>query len=624
MKNKTLKAKKFAKILLFGFSGLAVVFLIAFGIYSLSFSKKVYARQYIGEINFGGKTKSEASSLLDKNTKNFLNENINLKYLDQNNNKKDYGIKPSDLGIQYNIDSTVNDLWQNGRQGNIFESFWQQMKTVFRENKYNADYSLNQDSINQKISEIAGQVDNPEKDFSFVYQNGGFVLQTERKEGNRIDQTEIKNKIRDQISNMKSNEIVFSAKVYKPQVDEAKANERLKEANGILKAGALSLESGDQKFSADTGMIGSFISSRVDGDDLEINFNENKIKVFVQNMASIINIAPQNATLAVSGGKTTIFTPARTGKTLDSVQTVVDIENALSARLPDKTSTADPSKISLKVETKKPDITEDTINNLGVVELVASGTTDFKNSPSNRIHNINVGVAAINGSLIKPGEEFSTLGKLGTIDAASGYLPELVIKNNQTVPDYGGGLCQVSTTLFRATLNSGLKITERANHSYRVSYYEPPIGMDATIYDPSPDFKFVNNYSSYLLIQGHINGMKVTFDIYGTKDNRVITISSPNAYDYVSPPPTENIPSTTLPAGQTQQVQKAHQGASANFNYHVEKDGQVLQDKTFVSKYIALPEKWLVGQDQTSTPPPDSTTAPAPAPATDPQPAPAT
>ena len=146
--------------------------------------------------------------------------------------------------------------------------------------------------------------------------------------------------------------------------------------------------------------------------------------------------------------------------------------------------------------------------------------------------------------------------------------------------------------------------------------------MDAAIYDPAPDFKFVNNYASYLLIQGHINGTKITFDIYGTKDSRAVTISTSNAYDYVDPPAMEEIPSPTLAAGERQQVQKPHQGATASFNYHVVKDGQVLQDKTFVSKYVALTERWLVGAAPAPAPAPDATTQPAPTP--DPNPAPAT
>lgn len=622
------KRKMLAKISVISVLIALGFFLIFFGVYSVVFSQKIYAREYIGETNFGGKTKNQTKEILQQKTKEFLDQEIVLIYQNEKGENKNYNLKPSDLGLQYNVDATADELWKYGRGDNIFVSFWQQLKSVFQKNQFSSEYTISEDSINKKISEIALEVDDPEKDFSLIYQNGNFILLTDRKEGSRIDQSEIKQAISHQISVVSHEEINFKSKVYKPQINEVNARKRLEEANGILKAGQLTLQFEDQKHVADVNTIASFISSRPKSDDLEIIFNEEKIKTFVQNLSGAINVTPQNATLSVKDGKATVFSTARTGKTLDSVQTIVDIENALTARLPEKTGSANPSVIDLKVDVKKPEITDDAISSLGIVELIASGTTDFKNSPTNRVNNITVGMTAVNGSLLKPGEEFSTLKKLGTIDGTTGYLPELVIKNNQTIPEYGGGLCQVSTTLFRVALNAGLKITERYNHSYRVSYYEPPIGMDATIYDPAPDFKFVNNYGSHLLIQGYIKGSKITFEIYGTKDSRTVSIGNAEGYDYVNPPATEEIPSPTLPVGQRQQVQKPHQGASAKFHYKVERNGEILQEKDFISKYIALPEKWLVGAAATPPPAPETTPtaplndpAPQPAPATEPTPA---
>src|SRR6185369_9524297 len=107
-------------------------------------------------------------------------------------------------------------------------------------------------------------------------------------------------------------------------------------------------------------------------------------------------------------------------------------------------------------------------NNLGINELVAVGESDFKGSPKNRIHNVTVGTDKFNGLIIDKGEEFSFNKYLGDVDEEHGFLPELVIKATGTVPEFGGGLCQVSSTTFRAAMNAGLTITERRNHSYAV------------------------------------------------------------------------------------------------------------------------------------------------------------
>lgn len=131
------------------------------------------------------------------------------------------------------------------------------------------------------------------------------------------------------------------------------------------------------------------------------------------------------------------------------------------------------------------------------------------------------------GKLLAPGEEFSFVDILGPVDGEHGYLPELVIKNNKTEAEFGGGICQVSTTVFRAAIYSGLEITARKNHAYPVQYYNPQ-GMDATIYIPRPDLRFVNNTSGHLLIQAEIEETKLKFKFYGTNDGRKVVIDGPH------------------------------------------------------------------------------------------------
>ena len=157
-----------------------------------------------------------------------------------------------------------------------------------------------------------------------------------------------------------------------------------------------------------------------------------------------------------------------------------------------------------------------------------------------------------------------------------------------------------------------MEILERRNHKYRVSYYEPPVGMDATIYDPSPDFKFKNNYASHILIQAKVKGNNITFQFFGTKDGRVIEIGTPEVYDFVDPPPPLDIESDTLQPGERKRIERSHKGASAKFHYKVSRGVEILQEKDFLSKYTPWQERWLVG------PPVDQ---PEPAPEGEPPPA---
>lgn len=199
--------------------------------------------------------------------------------------------------------------------------------------------------------------------------------------------------------------------------------------------------------------------------------------------------------------------------------------------------------------------------------LLTTGETSFARSPKNRIHNIKVGTARFNGLVVMPGEEFSFNTYLGEVDENNGYVPELVIKENVTTPEFGGGICQISTTAFRAAMQAGLDITVRRNHSYPVSYYGAP-GYDATVYQPSPDFRFKNDMGTPILLKTSVIGSKVKFEVWGTSDGRVVKINGPFT--------TEKKPDGSLTAAVAQIVTKA---------------GKVIREENFVSKYQS-PDKF--------------------------------
>ncbi len=218
--------------------------------------------------------------------------------------------------------------------------------------------------------------------------------------------------------------------------------------------------------------------------------------------------------------KATVFRQSVQGKKLNIAKSAAAIMNALVENKP---------SAQLVVDIIEPEVTLEKINNLGIKTLLARGESDFVGSHDARIHNIKTGVAKFNGSIIKPGEEFSFNKILGNVDGTTGYQYELVIKNGQTIPEYGGGLCQLSTTVFRAAILAGLPITERRPHAYPVKYYNPQ-GFDATIYPGVSDLKFVNNTDSHMLMQIKIEGTKLIVGLYGSGDGRQISMNGPHQY----------------------------------------------------------------------------------------------
>lgn len=270
----------------------------------------------------------------------------------------------------------------------------------------------------------------------------------------------------------------------------------------------------------------------------EVFLNRDLLNKFLDDLAQQTDKDPENATLQVEDGKVFVFALGKNGIKLDKEKSLCLISDYFK-------NNSSAGKIELAYDEIKPEITTDSIDNLGIKSLIGEGSSNFAGSPKNRIHNIYVGAQKFNGVLIKPGEEFSFIKTLGTVDESTGYLPELVIKTDQTVPEFGGGMCQVSTTTFRAAIYAGLKITARTPHAYPVRYYNPQ-GMDATVYIPRPDLRFINNTPGYILIQTRIEGTRLIFNFFGADDGRKINLIGPKI--------TESNPDGSMKATFTQEV----------------------------------------------------------------------
>ncbi len=324
--------------------------------------------------------------------------------------------------------------------------------------------------------------------------------------------------------------------------------------------------------------------------DVYVGLDDSRTKEFLKTkIAPDINKETVDAKFEIINGKVEQFQINQDGLELDEEASFEILEKAILIR----------QKEAIRLATKiiKSKNSNDEMNDLGIKEIIGTGYSDFSGSPNNRRHNIQTGAESVNGTLIAPNEEFSLLRVLGEINAETGYLPELVIKEGKTIPEYGGGLCQIGTTVFRATIDSGLPVTMRRNHSYRVSYYEPA-GTDATIYDPWPDYKFKNDTKHHILIQSRIEGNILYFDFWGTNDGRVATSTYPVIYNIKKPGPTKMIETLDLEPGEKRCTEHAHNGADAYFDYKITyPDGEVAE-KRFKSHYVPWQAVCLIGVEE--------------------------
>lgn len=317
------------------------------------------------------------------------------------------------------------------------------------------------------------------------------------------------------------------------------------------------------------------------------HYDQDKLEKLIKPMQDTITVNPINAQFIFENGRVTEFHPHTDGKKVDLVSLHATVSKKM--RLLTKNLQTESFIIPLPVTTVKPEITIDKVNNLGIKELIGTGTSLFKGSIENRIYNVNLAAKRLNGVLVKPGETFSFAKALGDVSAFTGYKQAYVIENGRTVLGDGGGVCQVSTTFFRAILAAGLPIVERNPHAYRVHYYEEdsPPGIDAAVYVPTVDLKFTNDSPGWLLIQTSVDPveLRLTFEIYGAKDGREVTMTTPVILSQSPAPEALYQDDPTLPKGMVKQIDFSAPGANVYFTRQVKKDGKIIIRDKFTSNY---------------------------------------
>ncbi|HZJ40716.1 MAG TPA: VanW family protein [Candidatus Saccharimonadales bacterium] len=592
---------------------LLAIFFITYLNWTNANKERLPKNTMIGGIDFGEQTKEEVNKTLEANEETVREQGINFQHGGKivNLPLKLESSASADIpdvstiyadAIVYNKEKTITTLFIN--KNNNFLKYLQELLPFFNSTtNYEAVASYSPTVIEQWLKENFDELNIPPEPAFFSLDNsqGNWeLINNQEKIGKEINEDELFNDLINNLKVFNNNDISIKTRSKYPDIKREDLELVRSGVQMIIDGGDLNIfynnaKRGKISWTVKIKEIITWISVKKGDNVAQIDFNQTKIREYLLN--TIAKDVDEDAVLPrfeIKDGKVTSWQQGISGRE-------VDLE--ASANL--LTSILLGPEREAELIVKDINISElEAENNFKIKELLGTGHSNFIGSPANRRHNIAVGAAAIQGLLIKPGEEFSLVKTLGEIDASTGYLPELVIKDNKTIPEYGGGLCQVATTIFRSALASGLPITARRNHSYRVSYYEPA-GTDAAVYDPWPDVKFVNDTGSYVLIQSRIAGNDIYFDFWGTSDGRIASTTAPTIYNITRPKPTKIVETDTLAPGEKKCTEHAHNGADAYFDYTViypegatTTPEQVIR---FSSHYVPWQEVCLVGK-ATSTP----------------------
>lgn len=562
---------------------LSLLLIIFFGgllSYGIKYSEKIYPNLSIVNIDLSGKSISEANTLLSQNVK--VPEKIKLIGPNQSTD-----LNTKDIELSYDFEASTQRAFNYIRTGNLVYDWFHRIKLLNSPTNFGLIAKVNEEKLSKIISVVAGQNSIEAVEPSIKLVNGN-VQVNKGSAGSEVDQTALRLKIGDNLSKAVESDIEIPIN----KID-----------NSLTDMGALVVKSRAEKYLTKK-MTLKFEYTNFDYGPTELlkfidikgGLNNEAISKEVTNIASKVNREPQNPKFSFEGGRVTEFLPALDGVKVDTTKLKEIITDSLN-----KLETTDEKVVTPDIPITKtpPEVTTDKVNDLGIKELIGRGTSTYFHSIPNRVYNVSLATSRINGILVKPGETFSFNGSLGDVSQFTGYQQAYIISGGKTILGDGGGVCQVSSTLFRSLLNAGLPITERAAHAYRVGYYEQnsPPGMDATVYGPSPDLKFTNDTPGHILIVAKADPKRysLVFELYGTSDGRKATITKPVVSNITPALPTVYQDDPTLPMGTLKQVDYSAAGARVSFNYTVERNGEIIHKKTFVSNYRPWAAVYLRG-----------------------------
>ncbi|MFZ6015708.1 MAG: VanW family protein [Patescibacteria group bacterium] len=497
--------------------------------------------------------------------------------------------------IRYDIYKAVDDAYLIGRKDARYKILYEILRARLTNYRVPVGIEIDENRLTDALSllyaeKLPAPVDaNFEIDTSFP-EDGPDVMVIPDKDGAQLDMQGVIEKLKQQAEILDFQTIILHVTNVKAAKQATDLQAVIHKVEEVLARPELELTFEDQTFKVPVEEIATWIITGTEDDS--ITLDETAFASSVRALAKDVEVQSKSGKMEVKDGKIVSFTAGTLGKKINIAKTLEPI----------LTSWPPSSTFPLVVEEEVGQITGSELDEFGIKELIGVGRSNFRGSPYNRTQNIKKAVHDhVNGTLIAPGEEFSMLKTLGEIDGAHGWLPELVIKGDKTTPEYGGGLCQIGTTMFRSAVDTGLKVTERRNHSYRVSYYEPA-GTDATIYEPSPDFRFLNDTQKHIYINAYIVGTEVVFEMWGTSDGRKVETSDPEIYNIRAAPATKLIETTDLAPGKKKCTESAHAGADAHFTTKITYANGEVREETFRSHYRPWGAVCLIGVEQLSNP----------------------
>jgi len=475
-------------------------------------SGKVHRGVEVGNVSLGGMEPAEARQVVRERALGPLQE-IEL------TGPERFSRSAEELGVNFHVDATVDKAYAVGREGNLLERLGERLRAAFPGITIDPNIDYRSERVRAEVEEIAGQVNTPPRDAT-VEVVGPEVEVGESREGYRLDVDDTMASVDEAIDGM-TGEAKLRGKVLGPAITTAEAETAAEKAQGAV-AQQLVFEHEDKNWTVSPADVSSSLDIRPNDGKISVSLNRDRMSDRLAAVYSDLTVKPKNASYEFDGSGNVVVVPGREGRSIEWENLLDSVENNLfegKREYQVNTNVEKPRYTTAGLEAKKP------------TELIGSYKTNYTattDQGAERVANLEIASNAVSGVFVAPGDTFSMLDYVTDLDYEKAHV---IVDGAEETAD-GGGLCQVTSTLYNAALYAGMEITERTAHFSQLPYIRP--GMDATVWygDTTTeaddlDMSFKNTSEGYVLIQETVSDDGYIYaSIYGVPDNIDVEMSS--------------------------------------------------------------------------------------------------
>lgn len=557
--------------------------------YQWVYGQRTFLGVRVEGLDLGALEPQQARPLLTSQMEAYSRSLLTLRYADQQ-----WQYTPEELGYRPEIEATMNQAYAVGRSGNPFLRLAEQLAALRGAVIVHPLFRVEGERQQALLATIAQKIDRPAHDAGLQIENLE-VRTTLAQRGLRLDREAATRLLQDRFAHLSREPIPLPVVETPPSRLESDLKEAIALTRQMISApitlhATLKAWEGtvpkslERTWTLEPRHIGGMIGFREEkGPEgrsrLMPAIDPAKVGTYGAELAKEVEQKPQNARLEWRGGRVVPILPSREGTRLDLESLPKLLEKALLE--------PGPKRLELPLVVEKPAVALEDLEKMGIKEKIEERSTSYAGSIPERAANVELGAKLLNGIVVPPGQTFSFNHEVGEVSPATGFQMGFSIIESQTVPDAGGGICQVATTLFQSVFWAGYTILERYPHAYRIRRYEEPLpGLDATVYAPSVDLKFKNDQDTYLLIQAWTEKGRIYFALYGTKPRWEVKVGEP-VLENVKPADKTIIRETSaaMEKGREVWVEQAEDGVDVRVTRRVIQDGKTLREAEFVSRY---------------------------------------